>query len=191
MTLDIYHEIINLTHLVSLIRNCLITHRILLMFSHLTDWELLIFSFVIAIFTVKPVSICPAAHANPKPSVGIQSTSDVLATPTGMTNTNRTTANTSGSGASTIDISSVQTSTADRASSTTNTTATSGGLVGTVTTAASVQNTPGLVQSSGSSRAGLTGGSGNAATNAISTSNLSPSGNSARGFAQGRVSGTR
>jgi hypothetical protein len=162
------------------------------MFSHLTDWELLIFSFLIAIFTVKPLSICPPASANPKPaSVGIQSTSDVRATPTGTTNTSRTTANTSGSGASTIDISSVQTSTPDRASSTTNTTATSGGLVGTVKTDASVVNTPGLVQGAGSSRAGLSGGSGNAATNALGTSNISPSGNSARGFAQGRVSGTR
>jgi hypothetical protein len=41
--------------------------KILFMFSHLTDLELTIYGFVIAIFTIAPLPLFPDRHPQPKP----------------------------------------------------------------------------------------------------------------------------
>jgi hypothetical protein len=57
------------------------------MFSHLTDWELTIYGFVIAIFTIAPLPLFPDRHPQPKPmfhlSQSIQETTTKQSTPTG------------------------------------------------------------------------------------------------------------
>lgn len=101
-------------------------------------------------------------------------------------------ATSSGTGTSTLDTKVTQTTTPTRATATTDTNSANGGLNAQVGTAASIVNTPKSVQSNGQSNSRVNGGkTGITATGTITTTNLSPNGNSASSTVGGFASGQR
>lgn len=160
----------------------------------------------IATLFVTILSLCPITHAQvkvahpqrqtptqPQPAtVSIDTVTKIQSTPTVTTNSTVVNATSSGSGASTIDSKVIQTNAPTGATATTDTTSTNGGLNAQVGTAASVVNTPKSVQSNGQSNSRVNGGkTGIAATGTITTTNLSPKGNSANSTVGGYASGQR
>jgi hypothetical protein len=158
----------------------------------------------IATLFVTTLSLCPATHAQvkshsprvapsqPPATVLIDTVTKIQSTPKLTTNSTVVNANSSGSGASTIDSKITQITDSTRATATTDTSIVNGGLNAAVNTNASVLNTPKVVQSTGQTNSRVNGGKlGIAATGTVTNTNLSPNGNSANSTVGGFASGQR
>ncbi len=171
--------------------------------------QLSVISLTTAIFIAATLSICPDTSAQMRifrqggnrssqpiltsqpATVSIDSGSNIQSIPMGITNESITNASSFGSGNSTINANSDQSTTPTRATAIADTSIVNSGLNANVRTSATVVNTPAYVQGSGQSNAQVNGGTGIAATETAGVTNNSPSGNSARGFAFGSVRGRR
>jgi hypothetical protein len=160
----------------------------------------------IATLFVTILSLCPITHAQvkvahpqrqaptqPQPAtVSIDTVTKIQSTPKLTTNSTVVNATASGTGTSTLDSKVIQTTTPTFATATTDTNGANGGLNANVGTTAGVLNTPKSVQSNGQSNSRVNGGkTGIAATGTITTTNLSPKGNSANSTVGGYASGQR